>query len=212
MLERRTKTSLSRRESEPSGDWSENRCRAATDDWTQLMVAALSEDVHMISVSPVQHVKIDLSLPLFDWQVSSVHPVSHLETSSRSSLFSPHIQGRTGGKKWPGSYCQTGPLNTRRAAHSVHGALPTQYTARCPFNASHVSTSQWPTWKNTHTLNIILEEITSYMFFIFIAPRRAARSMHRTYWPVSGLLGKIPLHLTLFWMITKKLHHICFFL
>ena len=77
-------------------------------------------------------------------------------------------QGRTGGKKWPGSYCQTGPLNTRRAAHSVHGALPTQYTARCPFNASHVSTSQWPTWKNTHTLNIILDdykEITSYMFF-----------------------------------------------
>ena len=79
------------------------------------------------------------------------------------------VQGWTGGKKWPGSYCQTGPLNTRRAAHSVHGALPTQYTARCPFNASHVSTSQWPTWKNTHTLNITLDdykEITSYMFFL----------------------------------------------
>src|SRR4029434_4387939 len=45
---------------------------------------------------------------------------------------------------------------------------PTQYTARCPLNASHVSTSQWPTWKNAHTLNIILDdykEITSYMFF-----------------------------------------------
>ena len=76
----------------------------------------------------------------------------------------PHDQGWTGGEKWPGSYCQTGPLNTRRAAYSVHGALPTQYTVRCPFNA-----------------------------------------------PVSGLLGKIPIHLTLFWMITKKLHHICFF-
>ena len=66
----------------------------------------------------------------------------------------PYDQGRTGGKKWPGSYCQTGPLNTRRVAHS----------------------------------------------------------MHCTYRPVSGLLGKIPIHLTLFWMITKKLHHICFFL
>ena len=38
-----------------------------------------------------------------------------------------------------------------------------------------------------------------------------AHSMYRTYRPVSGLLGKIPIHLTLFWMITKKLHHICFF-
>ena len=28
-------------------------------------------------------------------------------------------QRRTGGKKWPGSYCQTGPLNTRRAAHDT---------------------------------------------------------------------------------------------
>ena len=61
--------------------------------------------------------------------------------------------GGLGGKKWPGSYCQTGPLNTRHAAHS----------------------------------------------------------MHRTYRPVSGLLGKIPIHLTLFWMITNKLHHLCFF-
>src|SRR4029434_2844664 len=65
----------------------------------------------------------------------------------------PHDQGWTGGEKWPGSYCQTGPLNTRCAANS----------------------------------------------------------MHCTYRPVSGLLGKIPIHLTLFWMITKKLHHICFF-
>src|SRR4029434_3580492 len=76
--------------------------------------------------------------------------------------------GADWGKKWPGSYCQTGPLNTRRAAHSVHGALPTQYMARCHFNASHVSTSQWPTRKNTHTFNITLDdykEITSYMFF-----------------------------------------------
>src|SRR4029434_8632824 len=34
-------------------------------------------------------------------------------------------------------------------------------------NASHVSTSQCPTWKNTHTLNIILDdykEITSYIY------------------------------------------------
>ena len=42
--------------------------------------------------------------------------------------------------------------------------------ARCPINASHVSTSQWPSWKNTHTLNIILDdykEITSYMFLFY---------------------------------------------
>src|SRR4029434_9721291 len=38
--------------------------------------------------------------------------------------------------------------------------------------------------------------------------RGVAHSMHRTYRPVSDLLGKIPIHLTLFW---KKLHHICFF-
>lgn len=82
--------------------------------------------------------------PLFHFHCTSVHAVP--------------VQGRTGGKKWPRSYCQTGPLNTRHAAHSVHGALPTQYTARCPFNASHVSTSQCPTWKNTHTLNIILDD------------------------------------------------------
>src|SRR4029434_10868336 len=59
------------------------------------------------------------------------------------------------------------PVSTQRAAQSVHCALSSQYTARCPLNASHVSTSQWPTWKNTHTLNIILDdykEITSYMF------------------------------------------------
>lgn len=85
-------------------------------------------------------------------------------------------QGRTGGKKWPGSYCQTGPRNTRRAAQSVHGALSSQYTARCP-----------------------------------VSTRRAAHSMHRTYRPVRGLLGKILIHLTLFWMITKQLHHICLF-
>src|SRR4029434_3982343 len=40
--------------------------------------------------------------------------------------------------------------------------------------------------------------------------RRVAHSMYRTYRPFSGLLGKIPIHLTLFWMITKQLHHICF--
>src|SRR4029434_9016422 len=72
---------------------------------------------------------------------------------------------------------KSGPGVTVRPAHSIHGARPTQYTARCPLNT-----------------------------------RRVAHSMHRTYRPVSGLLGKIPIHLTLFWMITKKLHHICFFL
>ena len=63
---------------------------------------------------------------------------------------------------------KSGPGVTVRPAHLIHGALPTQYTARCPLKALHVSTSQWPTWKNTHTLNIILDdykEITSYMLF-----------------------------------------------
>lgn len=41
--------------------------------------------------------------------------------------------------------------------------------------------------------------------------RRVAHSMHRTYQPVSGLLGKIPIHLTLFGMNTKKIHHIWVF-
>src|SRR4029434_9050327 len=71
---------------------------------------------------------------------------------------------------------KSGPGVTVRPANSIHGARPTQYTARCPLNT-----------------------------------RRVAHSMHRTYRPVSGLLGKIPIHLTLFWMITKKLHHIFFF-
>ena len=71
---------------------------------------------------------------------------------------------------------KSGPGVTVRPAHSIHGARPTQYTARCPLN----------------TL-------------------RVAHSMHCTYRPVSGLLGKIPIHLTLFWMITNKLHHLCFF-
>ena len=77
----------------------------------------------------------------------------------------PVVRGGLGGKSGPGV--------TVRPAHSihgaVHGALPTQYPARCPLNASHVSTT------------------------------------------VSGLLGKILIHLTLFWMITKKLYHICLF-
>src|SRR4029434_3169372 len=68
---------------------------------------------------------------------------------------------------------KSGPGVTVRPAHSIHGARPTQYTARCPLNT-----------------------------------RGVAHSMHRTYRPVSDLLGKIPIHLTLFW---KKLHHICFF-
>ena len=64
---------------------------------------------------------------------------------------------------------KSGPGVTVRPAHLIHGALPTQYTTRCPLKALHVSTSQWPTWKNTHTLNITLDdykEITSYMFFL----------------------------------------------
>ena len=71
---------------------------------------------------------------------------------------------------------KSGPGVTVRPAHSIHGARPTQYTARCP-----------------------------------VSTRRAAHSMHRTYRPVRGLLGKILIHLTLFWMITKQLHHICLF-
>src|SRR4029434_565913 len=62
-------------------------------------------------------------------------------------------QGRTGGGNWAGSYCQAGPLNTRRAAHSMH------HTYR-PVSGI--------LGKNTHTLNIILDdykEITSYVFF-----------------------------------------------
>src|SRR4029434_4030270 len=65
---------------------------------------------------------------------------------------------------------KSGPGVTVRPAHSIHGAQPTQYTARCQFNALHVATSQWPTWRNTHTLNIILDDykaITSYMFVFF---------------------------------------------
>src|SRR4029434_8154121 len=48
---------------------------------------------------------------------------------------------------------------------------------------------------------------TQYTALCPLNTRRVAHSMHRTYRPVSGLLGKIPIHLTLFWMITKKLHH-----
>ena len=44
-----------------------------------------------------------------------------------------------------------------------------------------------------------------------LSTRRVAHSMDRAYRTVSGLLGKIPIHLTLFWMITKKLHQICMF-
>src|SRR4029434_9014799 len=68
-----------------------------------------------------------------------------------------------------------------KVAREILSDRPTQYNnnnnklyfystkARCPINALHVSTSQWPSWKNTPTLNIILDdykEITSYMFFL----------------------------------------------
>src|SRR4029434_4065369 len=60
---------------------------------------------------------------------------------------------------------KSGPGVTVRSAHLIHGARPTQYTARCPLNTRRVS----------------------------------------------GLLGTIPLHLTLFWMITKKSYMFFFF-
>src|SRR4029434_7759256 len=65
-------------------------------------------------------------------------------------------------------YLTTGADWGKKVARAVLSDPRTPYTARCPLNASHVSTSQWPTWKNAHTLNIILDdykEITSYMFF-----------------------------------------------
>jgi len=56
----------------------------------------------------------------------------------------------------------------KKVARELLSDRPTQYMTRCPLSASHVSTSQWPTWKNTHTLNIILDDykqITSCVFF-----------------------------------------------
>ena len=61
----------------------------------------------------------------------------------------------------PTQYTARCPVSTQRAVQSVHGALPTQCIARIDQSV------QWPTWKNTHTLNIILDDykaITSYMF------------------------------------------------
>ena len=54
-----------------------------------------------------------------------------------------------------------------KVARELLSDRPTQNTASCPLNASHVSTSRSPILKITHTLNIILDnykEITSYMF------------------------------------------------
>ena len=54
---------------------------------------------------------------------------------------------------------KSGPGVTVRLTHSIQGALPTQCIARI----------ERPTWKNTHTLNIILDaykEITSYIYFL----------------------------------------------
>jgi len=68
--------------------------------------------------------------------------------SRSSSIFITHHQGRTGGIKWPGSSCPTGPLDPRRVA-------------------SHVSVAYLEIY--THTQNIILDdykEITSYMLFL----------------------------------------------
>ena len=63
---------------------------------------------------------------------------------------------------------KSGPGVTVRPAHLIHGALPTQYTTRCPLKALHVSTSQWPTWKNTHTLTLDdYKEITSYIYIFY---------------------------------------------
>ena len=86
---------------------------------------------------------------------------SNMRTRGRLGCAHIYTRGGLGGKSGPGV--------TVRPAHLIHGALPTQYTTRCPLKALHVSTSQWPTWKNTHTLNITLDdykEITSYMFFL----------------------------------------------
>ena len=64
------------------------------------------------------------------WEPWSHNWIPQSSSRRNSSLRCSVWQGRTGGKKWPGSYCQTGPLNTRCAAHSVHCALPIQCIAR----------------------------------------------------------------------------------
>ena len=59
----------------------------------------------------------------------------------------------------------------KKVAREFLSDRPTQYTARGPLNGSRVSNSQWPSGKNTHTLNIILDdykEITSYMYVCFL--------------------------------------------
>ena len=66
-------------------------------------------------------------------------------------------------------------------------------------------------WGEKVARELLSDRPTQYTARCPFSTRRAAHSMHRTYRPVSGLLGKIPIHLTLFGMITKKLHHICFF-
>src|SRR4029434_4645672 len=88
----------------------------------------------------------------------SSDPPAH--TSLSLSLSHTHTHTHTYTYNTGGLGEKSGPGVTVRPAHSIHGARPTQYTARCPLNT-----------------------------------RRVAHSMHRTYRPVSGLLGKIPIHL-----------------
>src|SRR4029434_9876069 len=87
----------------------------------------------------------------------------------------------------------------RRAAQSVHSALPSQYTARCPVSTRRVAQSVHSALPSQYTAHCP------------VSTRRSAHSMHRTYRPVEGLLGTMIRHLTLVWMITKQLHHICLF-
>lgn len=74
-----------------------------------------------------------------------------------------------------------------KVAQELLSDRPTQCMACCPLDASHELTTQWPIWRNTHTLNIMLDdykEITSCVFFHNIEIQQFATLTHgmKLYW------------------------------
>ena len=98
------------------------------------------------------------------------HSHSTEEATACATVWLKTIRGKKAAREL---YCQTGL--------SVNGTRPTQYMARCPLYALHVSTIHWPTWKNTHTLNIILDdykEMTS-CFISYVEIPKSVRTHFR---------------------------------
>ena len=113
-----------------SGHSTETALLSVTEALKTARAAAQSSALVLLDLAAFVSVKHRILLSILSMRTPGLNPTSlgarstcHGKVSCLYLTASPlgcPKQGRTGGKKWPGSYCQTGPLNTRCVAHSMH--------------------------------------------------------------------------------------------